>query len=423
MIASKLGILPFFDDRNGKISDPYRIRTTGEKSKKSLVDLLPVILDELNCHIYLDGLDEVPEDRRLNFDREIQSFAKALSKAKVIVTCRSGAFVRNIHGFSIFEISPLDQNQVSKVASNWLEDPTLFFEELSKIEMSEICDRPILLGQAIIYFKKSGVLPNQPCKLYKNLAMLMLREWDEQRGIVRNSQYSGFTTDEKYDFLAHLSYQLTCIIKKKTFREVDLILAYKRIWRTFALPEREGKYVAQALESHTGIIVDAGAGNYQFSHLSLQEFFCAEFLVKAPFSDLRRRYFNEYPAPLAVAVALAFEPSKWLTYLVLEMEGAETAEAAATFIDRVTLEKPSFVASELLGYGVVKLLSMVGVFSMNTVNRFLANEAIAQSVAMFEAQYERDNGAYKKNLRGLTEFPSTNLELGDCILDKPKVIA
>ena len=100
-----------------------------------------------------------------------------------------------------------------------------------------------------------------------------------------------------------------------------------------------------------------------------------------------------------------------MTYLMIEMEDSGTTEAAAIFMDRIVLEKPTFVASEFLGFGAIKLLGLVDTFSKTAVNRFLNIDAISDSIVLFEAQYERRDGMYKKRLRGLKEFPSTKLAL------------
>ena len=190
-------------------------------------------------------------------------------------------------------------------------------------------------------------------------------------------------------------YELTVHRKKTAFRESDLIKSYDRIFMSFDLPKNEAKAVAQEVESHTGLIVAIGSGTYQFSHLSLQEYLCAEYLVRSPFSELRERYFNEYPAPLAISVALAPDSAKWFTHLVLEMKKISDGLSAHIFLDRLMLERPSFVPSAFLGYGAYEILNMLDGNHQATSENFLNLSSVNRSVHMFLKNYNK----YPNSLR------------------------
>ncbi|MBL1438196.1 MAG: NACHT domain-containing protein [Rhodobacteraceae bacterium] len=411
MIADKLGILSYFSKYKGKNSDPHKMKKKEVNDTSSLADILPILLDEMNAIIFLDGLDELDHGERVSFERELQQLARKLQKARVIITCRSGSHVRDFFNFSTYEISPLDEAQVSAVAEYWLDDPDNFFKELEKLKLTEICDRPLLLIQTLVFYRKKDYLPKQPSKLYRNLTLLLLAEWDEQRAIIRKSDYANFERDDKYDFLAALAHELTYFSKKKTFREEDLIKAYKRIHRRFELPINEAKTVARELESHTGIVVDIGAGSFQLSYLSLQEYLCAEYLVRSPLSDLKQRYFTEYPAPLAIAVALAPDPNHWFSHLVLEMGQNDEAVVANIFLNRIIIEKPSFVKSEFLGYGVLALLSILDGYSHETTQKFLDQKVIFESVGLALRRFEKKEKHYRKKLGAPEFFEGTDVAI------------
>ena len=223
MIARKIGILDIFrDPRSRETNDPYKC-SIGEKEKSiSLGSSLPTVLNQMRAILLLDGLDELDLKQRLLIEKEIRNLSRRLKQAKIIVTCRSGSFTREMADFQVAEISPLDQSQIEEVASYWIDDPRQFFHEVERLKLKDICDRPLLLTQTILFYKKEGYLPKAPSRLYRSLVMLLLREWDEQRGISRRSCYSQFEIIEKYEFLSALAYELTVHRKKTAFRESDM---------------------------------------------------------------------------------------------------------------------------------------------------------------------------------------------------------
>jgi hypothetical protein len=223
------------------------------------------------------------------------------------------------------------------------------------VPYQDIADRPLLLTQLLFIYKRYGYLPEQPNQIYKKVVALLLHEWDAERRIARTSKYSTFVPERKAAFLSALAYHLTFRIRQKTFSVDDLRRAYIAIREQFGLPFEEATQVASELETHTGIIVAAGSFSYEFSHLSLQEYLCADYLVREPFAEFMSEYMSLYPAPVAVAVSLAAEPSSWFAALFLQRQRDYSSELLHSFLSRILLERPFFSFSEPFGVALLKL--------------------------------------------------------------------
>lgn len=309
----------------------------------------------------LDGLDEIDGALRRRIEGELKSLAQQLSSAKLIVTCRSGDYSSMIEGFNVVELCPLSWEQVSQIASIWLsEEADAFMVALKSLPYSDLADRPLLLAQLLLLFKRQGYLPEQPSEIYRRIVRLLLEDWDSQRRIRRGSQYSRFASDRKLEFLATLAYRLTYKIKTKVFSEKDLIVTYQAIYQKFGLPEQEAERVAHEVESHTGIIIAGAANKYEFSHLSIQEFLCAEYLVRDAFPSHLTDYVRSYPAPIAIAVAISSDPSNWMAGLFLRTSrncGHFTEESLSAFLSRLFIERPYFEVSPVLGHILLRMFS------------------------------------------------------------------
>lgn len=323
-----------------------------------LIHFLSDTLNHLRPLILIDGVDEAPSDVVGSLFLEIAAFAKGLDSVKLIVTCRSGLYKEHLEGFDLLEILPLDFKQIESIAQIWLVEPKAFYRAINDLPYSDVLDRPLLLTQLLFLFKHHGYLPRQPTSVYRRVIQLLLEDWDAERGVKRRSAYAYFEPDRKIDFLSELSFILTVKIKSKAFTRSQFLRAYERLALSFALPHKEGDIVAAEIESHTGLIVRAGFDSYEFAHLSLQEYLCANYIVRAPY-DRAADYMHSYPAPIAVSVALSSDPGHFLCALLGQREQRVLFAndwASTAFFKRLILERPCFRPSRTLGIAFLRLL-------------------------------------------------------------------
>jgi len=289
---------------------------------------------------------------------EIVRLGFRLTSSKIVVTCRTGDYQSLFDGFTTVEVCPLQQDEVRQLAARTLGDPTAFLTALAHLPYGDVADRPLLLAQLVFLYSKYGYLPEQPCLVYRRLVALLLEEWDVQRSIIRSSKYAGFTTDRKAEFLSALAFHLLFVTKAKTFTERQLREAYAAIHTVFRLPKEEAQQVVVELEGHTGIIAAAGIDRFEFSHLSLQEYLCANYIAREPLATNIDSYLTDYPGPVAVAVTLASRPANAFAALVLKHSRHSKIAAGAlqSFLTRLFIEEPPFDTAPFLGVAVMKLL-------------------------------------------------------------------
>ena len=310
-------------------------------------------LDESQAVVLIDGLDELGDDIARDVIKDVNSLAITLSRSKIILTCRSGYYeaIRMVEGFDVLEILPLEQHQIKLLSSLWLDDPRKFERALKSVPYSDLTDRPLLLSQLIVIFIRYGSLPQQPKEVYQFIIELLLREWDADRSIVRHSKYADFSPKRKSEFLAELSFLLMYGDDKLQFDNSDLIRIYKEIHLKYGLPKNEAKQVAEEVETHTGILVISGYKKYEFSHLSLHEYLCADYIVRSPMTPKIRELLSKHPEPVAIAVSLASDSSEWFNSLVLDNTIFDVLKGnMGPFIRRLVLERPHFGANEVLGF-------------------------------------------------------------------------
>lgn len=372
--------------------------------------LLAEAITDTEAFVFIDGLDEVPTaegpDRgRRALERDVRSLSQRVPDGRMLVSCRSGD-APELVGFESVEICPLTEVQRDHIIRARLgQDVAAFLGELAGHPIESVTFQPLLLDHVITVYKRSGALPKQPTVLYEKLTTLLLEDWDESRGVQRLSRYGRFGSAEKKKFLAELSYLLT-INNRIRFSTRQLVDIYEDISEAYDLPAGQAKKVAKEIESHTGLIVRSGDDTFEFSHLSLQEYLCADYMSRM--SNARQRltnYAQQYPEPIAIACALAADPSNWLADVVLKRSHFADKRAVRRFVSRLGQERPGFRISKDLGYATLKLMISMADEDIDHFAGLAETPAVRSGLALAISDYEitRDARWVSVRFAGKTE--------------------
>jgi hypothetical protein len=349
---------------------------------RPLLDVIAELMDATNAVVMIDGLDEAKASVRELLHDHVRNLAEKLTSAKVIATCRTNSLSSHMQPLEIVELCPLDAEQIRAIAAQWLATPDQFLSDLQNLpHRDDIADRPLLLAQVLIIYERDGRLPERPKEIYERLVALAITDWDKWRKIERPSMYARFQREQKYEFLAAVAFHLTYRRRTRIFRRQDFVEAYAALHRKFKLPRRDADAVAAELESHTGLISEAGDGWYEFSHLSLQEYLCARHMVGHSLSTEFRAYFDSYPEPLAVAVALSPTPGAWFAGLVFGEVVTATANVRP-FLARILLERPAWDVGAMLGAAVMRLYFLAALIpeAVDLLDRICEDEDVRDSI-------------------------------------------
>lgn len=361
IIAESLGIP--YEERvyGGKgNSEEHSVRAIERFVGNERLDhFIPKMLDSTDAILFIDGLDEVPLGDRQSIEQSIANLALRMARSKVILSSRSGDHWEYLDTFQEREICPLEEPQIEDIVSRWLDEPHKFMEPVKSSPFYDLASRPLFLCQLIVFFRNTGYLPDQPKDVYRKIIRLLLEDWDQGREVRRMSQYSRFEPETKLEFLAALSYILTYRIRTKRFDRDTLIQAYEDIREDFGLEARQAIEVTREIQTHSGIVLaEAGSEYFEFSHLSLQEYLCAYYLVREPFAEHLIDYLRVYPAPVAIAAILAAKTSLWVANLLLNRRTSLEIRARPMndFLVRLLQEKPRFSPSPYLGFAAIRLV-------------------------------------------------------------------
>lgn len=365
-------------------------------------DFLFEVLREIPVTLLLDGLDEARSSGRESIHRDLSAILTA-SQARVLLTSRTAEYRFTLPSIQVVEIQPLSTSQVKELVDKWLRRPAdreTFIKQVQANPYAGTETRPLTLVVLALIFIRKGEIPRHPRTVYERILRLFLEDWDESRGVVRESKYSDFSMDRKEAFLEALAFELTRMDVRGVFGHQHLIHAYNAIHRRFSLPSHQASAVAREIESHSGLILERGSDEFEFFHLTIQEYLTARFLGRRGDLATTGLDLRLHPNELAVATAWSSDPGVFLLAIVrgIIRYGAEQLQLwdrpfITPYFERLAFEQPNWERGLILGLGLIHL----GHFYCTTekdsgsdntaLQRFLANTEVAASIRMFKGRY------------------------------------
>lgn len=243
--------------------------------------------------ILLDGLDEVPSSLQQKVQRELRKFAKRYDKNRFILTCRTQTTEYIPEQFQAVEVADFNPEQVESFALNWftamaetpeqgVENQKRFIERLRKTpQAAELAITPVLLSLTCWIFDDLKCLPEKRSDLYRDGLDLLLQQWDEGRGISRDSgcdRYQQLTTEERKRLLSYLAF------RKFEKAENFVLFEEPELWGYIAeylqISVEESRAVLRAIAQQHGLLIERACGIWSFSHLTFQEYLVARWICE-----------------------------------------------------------------------------------------------------------------------------------------------
>ena len=279
---------------------PALVEALGRDDFPNGTKFLEQALDSGRVVLLLDGLDEVNTSDRSSVVKRIKDFFDRYGKCGVVITCRSQVYQNEFDEVvdRTLEVVEFTDAQIQQFLRPWKAEmpPEKSVQQLlqslrDRPRIKELARNPLLLTIiAYLYCDTPFVLPHSRSEFYSKSTDILLESWDQARQTP--NIYKGFT---KRSVLQHLAlFAQDSKGDRKTLSYKDVMTQVKAVLPGLNLDaDRDVEPILNELVDRTGLLlrIDGGA-RYQFSHLTLQEFFAAGALSDRS-NDLIQRVEND----------------------------------------------------------------------------------------------------------------------------------
>ena len=293
------------------------------------------------CFLILDGLDEVPQDKRYIVREVAAGLMSCYHLQRLLVTCRIRSYQGDavLQAFSAHILAPLTRDQIKKFTQDWYQKqsilgrvkPTEWQNKATDLasaatgdeKMLELAENPMLLTSMAIVHQRDTKLPPERVKLFKEVVKILLLRWQEHRG---NQQLSERlitflkNEDKVWRAMEELAFEAHRIGKgNKEAADLERRQARDILEEHHLFSADLAAEFLDHIDQRSGILIGRGGElgkplSYTFPHRIFQEYLAGCYLASQPdiysLIDLFREIAEEGDF-WDVAALLAFEELKF----------------------------------------------------------------------------------------------------------------
>ncbi|HSH05518.1 MAG TPA: SUMF1/EgtB/PvdO family nonheme iron enzyme [Anaerolineae bacterium] len=281
-----------------------------------LAEMLAEAMNQGGALLLLDGLDEVQDRRQrsLVIDRVLEFFAYRQQQGnKFILTSRIVGY-RDVRpsttNMAECTLVDFDEEEIGLFVEKWTgtlerhayDDEQVASKEAERErgELMEALDRnpgvrqlaanPLLLTILALMKRQGVVLPDRRAELYQQYVETLLRHWNLARSLGGRSAQRDLDVVETLRILAPLALWMqenspgVGLVKREDVRrKLEAIYAEREVDD----PETAARQLLEDAREHANLLVERGAGQYGFIHLTFQEYLAAVAMGQAGQIDLQ----------------------------------------------------------------------------------------------------------------------------------------
>jgi len=243
--------------------------------------------------LLLDGFDEVPS-HHAELCEAVQEVAATMGYG-VVVTTRPSRVPALGEPFEYFTLNPFDDQSIADFLNLWFVNrPDYCGKLLDKIknepQLLRFCRTPLMLTLFCILASEATIdeIPVRKVDVYERIASLLLEKWDRMRGLQQE-----YSLGLKQYALERLAFDLQ-VKRRRTFSRTDFEDSLRVLLRNKRL-SRGDCGLFDELVFRSSMVRRNYAGEYEFPHLSFQEYFAARHLDRtADLKAIQSRMYDDW---------------------------------------------------------------------------------------------------------------------------------
>ena len=248
-------------------------------------EVIESLLKGGECILLLDGYDEITKDMQGKLLLEIKRIKAKYSDTIICLSSRPYSLNVSLPSFGKWETLPLNKEDRIQFVKKWFHSVDIGKGERllekckNKPELLDLGSSPLLLSIVCALYYNDLNIPKNRDELYARAVEGLLGAWDSFRNIARGSFLSELSVRRRVIFVSSLATHLF-EQGKIVFGEDDIQDQYVRdLEHLFRMEAIDKHQILTTLYNDFGLLIERAPDLYSFSHLSLQEYLVANYIV------------------------------------------------------------------------------------------------------------------------------------------------
>jgi hypothetical protein len=244
--------------------------------------------------LLLDALDEAlagktTEDAENSYQHLLElimDLATLYQQSIIVVTARKAAYNQRIKlkGFTELDILDFRSEDIKRFIDLWFinhpdkqkrgmgNDLNILLER--NLRLRTLAANPLLLSLIAIVYDAQLELPDRRTELYKQCIEILLTKWDASRNVNRRRE---FKSEQKRPLLGEVAWYFH-LRGQRYLPEEELLKVIADFLPSIGLSKEQCYTILQEITSANGLLKEQARGWQGFLHLTLQEYFVAQYM-------------------------------------------------------------------------------------------------------------------------------------------------
>jgi len=245
--------------------------------------------------LLLDALDETVrgetvQEAEVSYRRASEAILQVATRhhqAPIVVTVRKAGYQQHagLPGFTQLEVLDFRAEDIQQFIRSWFAcrpNPSQYATaadlqaRLTRNQRIQVlAANPLLLSLIVLVYEEQLDLPDRRAELYNRCIETLLTKWDTSRDIRRLHEFKPERIRQLLEVIAwHFQLQ-----GKRYFPDSELLNVIADFLPRIGLPAEKNARILEEIAAENGLLKEQAQGWHGFLHLTLQEYFVAEYIT------------------------------------------------------------------------------------------------------------------------------------------------
>lgn len=288
LVENPIGVFPIFVELRHLNTDSetslfdFILKTLSDIESTFTSSQLNYSLDLGKVLLIFDGFDELNNELREKYEKEIVNIASKYQNILLLLSSRPDGRFRSWEEFFVYKVLPLDKDKSKALIGKLDYDRQVkrkFLDVLDKNlydKHNSFASNPLLLTMMLLTYEQIAEIPNKIHLFYEQAFLTLFNKHDSLKSLYKRKSFSNLPLDDFKKLLS--AFSIVSYADRKYYFSEDEIKKYLgNAIRVSGMKVEKSHFLNDLLD--TVCIMQRDGTGYTFTHRSFQEYFTAIFIV------------------------------------------------------------------------------------------------------------------------------------------------